>query len=146
MKRKQLSVFGLLALLLLTITTACAQAYVRTAEGFRLGIVDNGRSRISAQLSRHEDGYWIEGTVHRKPLVHGPMTGHIHVEVRSAEGALFTTMDVPLEPASIPSGARRDANFAARLPDDLPPDAVVTVRHRGDEGVRRFRETPASRM
>lgn len=146
MKRKQLSVFGLLALLLLTITTACAQAYIRTADGFRLGIVDNGRSRIAAQLNHREDGYWIEGTVHRKPLVRGPMTGHIHIEVRSADGALVTAMDVPLEPAGIPSGANRVASFAARLPEGLPSDAVVTVRHRGDEGVRRFRETPASRM
>lgn len=146
MKRKQLSMLVLLAAFVLAVTTACAQAYVRTADGVGLGIIDNGRSRISARLDQRQDGYWIEGTVHRKPLVRGPMSGHVHVEVHRADGTLLTAMDVPLDPARIPSGARRDAHFAARLPEGLAPGAVVTVRHRGDEGVRRFRETPASRM
>ena len=71
------------------------------------------------------------------------MTGHIQIEVLGAEGAMVTAMDVPFEPARIPSGTRPQARFAARLAEPLPPGAVIIVRHCGDQGVRRFRETPA---
>lgn len=144
MNPQRRSLFILLATFLLAISTACAQPYVRTADGYRLGVIDNGRSRIAADLVRREDGCWIEGIVQRKPLVRGPMTGNIHIEARTPQGELVTAMDVVFQPPRIPSGAAPQARFAARLPPGLPAGTIITVRHRGDEGVRRFRETPAA--
>ena len=85
----------------------------------------------------------VSGVVRRKSDFNGPVAGHVHVDLLSADHELLDQVLLQWRPAAIPVDGARQATYRVTYVWDAPPVSVIRVAVVDDEQEHLF-PTPES--